>query len=120
MADRRYSTARWQQLRKAVLARDGYYCQIQGPRCKLAASTVDHIVPSSQRPDLFWEQSNLRAACRPCNYSAGAALAAANTRQTIAQLRSLVEQQQYEIDGLRERLAAYENAPANRPAPAIR
>jgi 5-methylcytosine-specific restriction endonuclease McrA len=105
---------------QAVLARDGYYCQIGGPRCKVAASTIDHVLPSSTHPELFWEPSNLRAACRPCNYGAGARIAAANTCQTIEQLRALVEQQQYEIDGLRERLATYENVPAKRPAPAIR
>jgi 5-methylcytosine-specific restriction endonuclease McrA len=62
MSDRRYSTARWQRLCKAVLARDGYYCQIGGPCCKVAASTIDHVLPSSTHPELFWEPSNLRAA----------------------------------------------------------
>jgi hypothetical protein len=69
-------------------------------------------VPSSTHPHLFWAATNLRAACRRCNYGAGAALAAANTRRTIEQLRALVEQKQYEIGELREKLAAYENAPA--------
>jgi hypothetical protein len=50
MSDRRYSTARWQRLRKAVLAHYGHVCQIQGPRCAGYASTVHHLVPSSSRP----------------------------------------------------------------------
>jgi 5-methylcytosine-specific restriction endonuclease McrA len=120
MADRRYRTAKWQRLRKAVLARDGHVCQIQGPRCTVYATTVDHVLPSSTHPHLFWDPSNLRAACRRCNFGAGAALAAANTRQTIEHLRAVVEQLRYENDGLRERLAAYESAPAKLPAPAIR
>jgi hypothetical protein len=33
VSDRRYSTARWQKLRRAVLAHYGHMCQIQGPRC---------------------------------------------------------------------------------------
>jgi hypothetical protein len=57
-------------------------------------------VPSSQAPHLFWEPSNLTAACRRCNYGDGSPIAAANTRQTIEQLRALVEQLRYENDGL--------------------
>jgi 5-methylcytosine-specific restriction endonuclease McrA len=62
MSDRRYSTARWQRLRKAVLAHHGHVCQIQGPRCRGIANTVHHILPSSQYPELFWNPENLEAA----------------------------------------------------------
>jgi hypothetical protein len=48
MSDRRYSTARWQRLRKAVLAHYGYVCQLEGPRCTGYATTVHHLIPSSQ------------------------------------------------------------------------
>ena len=72
--DRRYSTAAWQRLRRGVLAHDGRICQIQGPRCLGIANTVDHIVPSSVRPDLFWEPENLRPA--------GAATTAARPRSS--------------------------------------
>jgi 5-methylcytosine-specific restriction endonuclease McrA len=47
MSDRRYSTARWQRLRRQVLIRDGGACMIQGPRCTGQATTVHDIVPSS-------------------------------------------------------------------------
>ena len=57
----RYSTARWQRLRKAVLAHHGYVCQIQGPRCCGVANTVHHILPSSQYSELFWNPENLEA-----------------------------------------------------------
>jgi 5-methylcytosine-specific restriction endonuclease McrA len=36
------------------------------------ATTVHHRVPSSLRPDLFWEPDNLAAACSRCNYGGGA------------------------------------------------
>jgi 5-methylcytosine-specific restriction endonuclease McrA len=120
MSDRRYSTARWQRLRKAVLAYYGYVCQVEGPRCTGYATTVHHILPSSQYPELFWNPENLEAACSPCNYGDGSRIAAENTRHTIERLRALVEEQQQEIDRLLETIARYEDAkPAKRPAPAI-
>jgi 5-methylcytosine-specific restriction endonuclease McrA len=114
MRDARYSTAAWQKLRKAVLARDGRVCQIRGPRCRGYATSVHHIVPSSQAPELFWEPSNLAAACGRCNYGGGARVAAENTRRTIEHLRLLVERQQAEIDRLIARLSRYEDANGDR------
>jgi 5-methylcytosine-specific restriction endonuclease McrA len=125
VSDRRYSTARWQRLRKAVLAHYGYVCQLEGPRCTGYASSVHHLVPSSQAPHLFWEPTNLVAACPRCNYGDGSRVAAENTRRTIERLRSLVEQQQQQIAQMAERLARYEDPegvqgrPAKHPAPAI-
>jgi 5-methylcytosine-specific restriction endonuclease McrA len=114
MSDRRNSTARWQRLRRAVLAHYGYVCQVEGPRCTGYATTVHHLVPSSQAPHLFWEPTNLVAACRRCNYGDGSRIAAENTRQTIAKLRTLVWEQQVEIDRLTERQGRYEGANGDR------
>jgi 5-methylcytosine-specific restriction endonuclease McrA len=114
VSDRRYSTARWQRLRKAVLAHYGYVCQVEGPRCIGHATTVHHIVPSSQAPHLFWAEENLVAACSRCNYGDGARVAAQNTRRTIEHLRALVEEQQQQIAEMAERLARYERP--KRPA----
>jgi 5-methylcytosine-specific restriction endonuclease McrA len=114
VSDRRYSTARWQRLRKAVLAHYGYVCQLEGPRCTGYATTVHHLVPSSQAPHLFWEPSNLAAACGRCNYGDGARIAAENTRRTIESLRALVVEQQQQIAEMAERLARYEHP--KRPA----
>jgi hypothetical protein len=47
VADRRYSTARWQRLRRQVLARDGGVCQIQGPA---AAASRTRRTTSSRAP----------------------------------------------------------------------
>jgi 5-methylcytosine-specific restriction endonuclease McrA len=110
MSDRRYSTARWQRLRKAVLAHYGYVCQLEGPRCTGYATTVHHLVPSSQAPHLFWEPSNLVAACRRCNYGGGSRVASDNRRQQIAYLQQIVEEQQQQIDRLLEKVARYEDA----------
>jgi 5-methylcytosine-specific restriction endonuclease McrA len=108
VSDRRYSTARWQRLRRAVLAHYGHVCQLQGPRCTGYATTVHHLVPSSQAPHLFWEPSNLVAACGACNYGGGARVQADNRRRRTAQLEQLIEQQARQIAQLLERLAYYE------------
>jgi hypothetical protein len=56
-----------------------------------------------------------------CNYGDGARVAAENTRQTIERLQQIIGEQQAQIDGLLEKLAAYEAVkPVKRAAPAIR
>jgi 5-methylcytosine-specific restriction endonuclease McrA len=112
VSDRRYSTSAWQRTRKAILRRDGYVCRIQGPRCTGRATTVHHVIPSSQRPDLFWSAENLVSACGRCNYGGGARIQAENRRLQTEQLYEIIESQQAQIEQLLERLAQYEN-----PAP---
>ena len=63
-------THRWTQTRKTILQRDGYECQIQGPKCVGRANEVDHIIPKAWGGDENYD--NLRAACKPCNAAAGA------------------------------------------------
>jgi 5-methylcytosine-specific restriction endonuclease McrA len=76
-ADRpRWGGRHAQALTRAVLARDGYRCQIPGPtgvKCLAWATTGDHIVPRALGgPDSL---ANMRAACGPCNFRAGQQLA---------------------------------------------
>jgi hypothetical protein len=101
-----YSSARWQRLRLAVLRRDGGRCQIRGRRCTGTATTVHHVLPSSTHPHLFFDPSNLQAACKPCNYGDGAVVRADNrtNRQLVAHLESVVEEQAAEIEQLRREL----------------
>lgn len=58
-----------EKLRRWVLRRDRYECQIRGPQCTVRATQVDHIFArvagGTEHPD------NLRAACKPCNMSKG-------------------------------------------------
>lgn len=60
------STTRWRQVRALVLARDGYQCQIKGPRCTGVADTVDHIVALKDGGAMY-DPAGLRAACLRCN-----------------------------------------------------
>ena len=56
----------WQAIRPSILERDGHVCRIAGPRCKTAATEVDHIVPLSEGGARL-DPDNLRAACKTCN-----------------------------------------------------
>lgn len=51
----------------AVLARYGRECLLRLPGCTTIATTADHIIPKSQRPDLAHDVANGRPACRRCN-----------------------------------------------------
>lgn len=70
MKRQRHWTYSEERIRKQVLIRDNYECQIRGDGCLLTANTVDHIHPKAwggrATPD------NLRAACKPCNQAKGA------------------------------------------------
>lgn len=56
----------WPRVRKAILERDGHLCQIHGPKCKVLADCVDHIIPTSAG-GAWYDPDNLRASCYPCN-----------------------------------------------------
>lgn len=61
---------RWLTLRKLVLARDHYLCQVQLPGCKTRANEVDHIVGLAQG-GAWLDPDNCRAACKSCNVAKG-------------------------------------------------
>ena len=119
MADRLYNTAEWKRLRQAVLERDGYVCMVGGPRCSIAASTVDHIQPVSQGGS-FWSESNLRAACRRCNFGQGSRVAHQNRRAMIARLEEIIVDQDNQIAQLVEKVMLLEDAARVKPTPSIR
>lgn len=61
-----YSTARWQRLRLAALARDGWQCRQTGEMLvgvypAWNSPAVDHIEPHRWDPDLFWDIDNLQS-----------------------------------------------------------
>ena len=65
-ADALLCTSAYRRLRLAVLDRDGWLCQIHGPRCTRYATVVDHVVSRVDGGAVF-DPSNMRAACRACN-----------------------------------------------------
>ncbi|MFD4990781.1 HNH endonuclease [Cellulosimicrobium cellulans] len=66
------STRQWRKLREAVLARDGYRCQVPkgADVCGEHATHVDHIVPLADGGQK-WDPMNCRASCASCNLSRG-------------------------------------------------
>lgn len=73
-----YDTPAWRRVRAAVLVRDGFVCQIRGPKCKVDATQVDHII----RPEDgggWYDLENLRGACAWCNRSRGGKVGARRT-----------------------------------------
>lgn len=60
MGESFYKSKRWQRLRKAILARDGYQCQESKRYGKaVPATTVHHIFPREDYPQYQWEPWNL-------------------------------------------------------------
>lgn len=56
----------WPTVRKAILERDNYQCQIRSPKCTGTANVVDHIIPVL-KGGAWYDPANLRAACAKCN-----------------------------------------------------
>ena len=55
-----YHTSRWTKLQKTILSAYSYLDQWELARKKITpANTVHHIVPADERPDLFFDPSNL-------------------------------------------------------------
>lgn len=54
------------RVRKAVFERDGFECQIRGPKCTGGADDLDHIIPLVMGGPIL-DPGNLRASCKPCN-----------------------------------------------------
>lgn len=63
-----YKTAKWKAKRERILRRDEYLCQ----ECKrygktTPATTVHHIYPLEQRPELELVSDNLISLCNQCH-----------------------------------------------------
>lgn len=81
MADWPYSDPEWRnRVQPTVLARDGYRCQIRGPKCKGRATEVDHFVPIIEDASKAFDLDNCRAACKPCNAGRGQARLASQAK----------------------------------------
>lgn len=59
---------RWDSVRKNVLRRDGFRCQICSTRFASSKLHVDHIIPVRSGIDPF-DQKNMRTLCKECHLS---------------------------------------------------
>lgn len=66
MARKPHYSGPWKQIRRRILDRDEHRCQIRAHGCLQWATEVDHILPVALG-GAWWDDENLRAACRPCN-----------------------------------------------------
>lgn len=67
VAQRIRSTRAWRRLVAQVL-KEQPLCYLRLDGCTRIATTGDHIIPASIRPDLALRRDNVRGACRSCNY----------------------------------------------------
>ena len=65
------STRRLRRLRREVLAAQPL-CQLKLPGCTQISTTVDHIYPVSEFPQLREAKANLQGSCWACNRRRGA------------------------------------------------
>ena len=63
---RPYDRRAWKIVRRIVLERARYQCEIRLPGCEGKATAVDHIV-ALQDGGAPFELSNLQATCKRCN-----------------------------------------------------
>jgi 5-methylcytosine-specific restriction endonuclease McrA len=66
----RINTRRWRVIRDRVV-REEPLCRLRLPGCTIISTTADHIRPRKLYPQLTYERSNLRGACRQCNMRRG-------------------------------------------------
>ena len=64
-------TPEWRRLSKQVVEEEGEcaYCGTAGSEANPLGA--DHVLSAKARPDLRFERSNLRCACRTCNSTKG-------------------------------------------------
>ena len=63
-----YASKVWERKREKILRRDGYMCrECRRYGRRRAATTVHHIEPYEERPDLALTDSNLISLCASCH-----------------------------------------------------
>ena len=62
-----YSTKKWKELRKRVLAEEPtcHWCHAR------PSTQADHVIEIDRAPDLAYDRDNLVGSCRPCNSKRG-------------------------------------------------
>jgi 5-methylcytosine-specific restriction protein A len=66
-ADERGYDARWRRYRVAYLAAHPLCVLCERAGRVTAAEEIDHIIPRSVKPYLFWEPTNHQGLCRVCH-----------------------------------------------------
>jgi len=85
-----YDSPVWRAVRREILARDGYVCQIRLPGCTTVATTVDHRVELGDGGALY-DPENLQGACASCNSAKRNTAVAARARGNGVAARAAVD-----------------------------
>lgn len=63
-----YHSKEWRRLRVIALQRDHYTCQLRlSPNCTRVATTVHHVKPVDEFPELALDINNLMSTCFNCH-----------------------------------------------------
>lgn len=63
-----YQSPTWRRLRRLVLQRDHFLCQLRlSDRCTRFATTVHHVKPLEEYPELALDMDNLLSTCWHCH-----------------------------------------------------
>ena len=63
-----YHSGPWRRIRKLRLQRDHYLCQLRiSPECTRRATTVHHVLPLEDYPELALDIDNLTSCCFACH-----------------------------------------------------
>ena len=65
--DPRYHTRQWRNYRKQFIINNPLCVECKKIDKIVVTNVVGHIIPVSERPDLFWEPANHKALCTSCN-----------------------------------------------------
>lgn len=65
--DPRYHTTRWRNYRKSFIKSNPLCIECKKVGKLVPTQVIGHIIPVSEKPELFWEPTNHKALCQSCN-----------------------------------------------------
>ena len=83
------STKRYRTLRRRFMAKNPTCAMCEKQGLTVAAKELDHIIPASDRPDLFWDTDNMQALCVDCHMAKTAAENKDQDPEWLARFRDL-------------------------------
>lgn len=83
------STARYRKMRARFMSANPVCASCEKLGITVAATELDHVIPAHERPDLFWDVSNLQSLCSDCHMGKTAAENKKQDPDWLARFREL-------------------------------